>query len=366
MTNNTPRDPSNDVHIWLRKSDMDKQTVLTRPIFYMVEPTYYDPRSEVREEVNGYVENKFCKLSDSRKFSPSAAQQQHEALQEMIVDLNCSVILGQGRAGQLDGPFTRDAGFAFMEVRKLGADNTIEHVRLKTLTANFFHVKRQEQKETVDFMSAISFLSKRINEDFEGNPIGVDLHQFYPDKHVGEFGDFMYVPSKDILIAGYKPQWATEPEDGRTDIEFHEIASKFFGFENRIVPIEVSNGYFHADTSSKWLPNGKVIAYVGGMSQASFNALSKAAGADNVIRTSKMDAESYACNLLVVDEENIILPAEVSTELVKKIEKTGIKVHSTPLSQFTKFSGGGTNCLTNRLNNIRNKGVDFELPSLES
>lgn len=345
---------------------MDKQSVLMRPIFYMIAPTYYDPRSEVREEVNGYIENKFCKTSDSRRFSHSAALDQHQALREMIVDLNSSVILGRGRAGQLDGPFTRDAGFAFMEVKKADAEGKIEHVRLKTLAANFFHVKRQEQKETDDFMSALSFLSKRINEDFEGATIGVDMHQLYPDTHVGEFGDFMYVPSKDILIAGYKPEWATEPEYGRTDKGFHSIASQFFGFENRIVPIEVTNGYFHADTSSKWLPNGKVVAYKGGMSETSFNALSRAAGADNIILTSKMDAESYACNLLVIDEENIIMPAEVSAKLIKDIEKSGIKVHSTPLSQFTKFSGGGTNCLTNRLNNIRNHNTDFELPNLES
>lgn len=367
MTNNIPRDPSRDQHIWLHKSDMDKQTIITRPIFYMVEPTYYDPRPDVRMDHNGYVENVFCKTSNPATFSLSVALDQAAKARELLVDLDASVILGKGRAGQLDGPFTRDAGLAFMEVTKEN-NGLIEHVKMRTITANYCHHKRHEQKETEDFMAAISFMYHRLNEDFNGSRITIGMEQAHLAKGdpCGEFGDFMYVPSKDILVAGYRPEWATDPEDGRTDRAFHDIVSKKFAFEGRVLPIEVANGYFHADTSTKWLPNGKVVAFEGGMTPQSFKNLQKAAGVDNIILTSKMDAECYACNLLVVDENNIIMAAEVSSKLVREIERTGIKVHTTPLSQFTKLSGGGLNCLTNRLNNVRNRDADYELPSFEA
>ena len=356
MTNNTPRDSKSDNHItWLYKSGKTKQDIITDPIFYMVDASHYDPREETRMEHNGYAENIFCQTADSNKFNPAAAMEETEKLRELLVSLDTSVILGPGRAGQLDGVFTRDAGMSFMTVTREN-NGQIQHIDMKTLTANFHHHKRHEQGETHGYMEAISFLYHHLNEDFDGPDIGINMHQIHFDKNdpTVEFGDFMYVPSQDILIAGHKPAWATEPHDGRTDIAFHDIAAKRFGLQGRILPIEVDNGFFHADTSMKWLPNGKVIAYENGMSRQSFNRVVKAAGGtDNIIQISKMDAMAYAANSLVVNDQDIIMPSEVSKKLVREIEKSGIKVHTTPLSQFTEQSGGGSNCLTNRLNNFR-------------
>lgn len=366
MTNNMPRDPESDSHIkWLYKQGKDKQDIIRSPIFYMVEATYYDPREETRLEHNGYVENAFCESADSSRFSTQASLEQTEALRDLMISLDCSIILGPGRAGQFDGVFTRDAGFTMMDVTQDDQGN-IQHAKLRTLSANFHHIKREDQREVDDYMAAVSFLYHHLNEDFAGNNIGISMHQSHLDRNdpVGEFGDFMYVPSKDIFVAGYRPEHAKAPEDGRTDKVFHDIVARAFNVQGRILPIEVSNGFFHADTSVKWLPNGFAIAHENGMSPQSFNHLKKAVGgSDNLILTSKADACAYAPNTLVVDEHNIIMPEEVSTKLIKTIEKTGIKVHTTPLSQFTEQSGGGANCLTNKINNFRVPNDDFHLPA---
>lgn len=367
MTNNIPRDPSNDVHIWLHKADIDKQYVLKNPILYMIEPTYYDPRFETRIQKNGYAENVMCINSANKQFSHARSIEQAQQARELLLTFNVSIILGHGREGQLDGVFTRDAGLSFVDVIKEN-NGQIEHVKLDTLTANFCHHKRHEQKETEDYMSAISFMYNRLNEDFKGAHISIRRQENHLAKGdpVGEFGDFMYVPSKDILVAGHRPAWATAPKDGRTDRAFHDFVAQILGLEGRVLPIEVANGYYHADTSSKHLPNNKVVAFEGGMSAESFTKLRKIAGDNNIIKISAEDAAHFGCNLLVMDNENIITAAEVSNKLVRTIEKTGIKVHKTPLSQFTQFSGGGINCMTNPLNNMRNTEADYDLPSLES
>lgn len=391
MTNNIPRDPSNDKHIWLRNAGLDNQEILNRPIYYMVAPTYYDPRAETRLEKNGYVENIFCEKANGAEFSHSQAMDQHESLRELIVDLGGSVILGNGREGQFDGVFTRDAGFSAMDIKERDDSGRIEHVQMTVMAANFFHHKRMEQGETQDFMAAISFFYNRINEDFGNSPrIGFCMVHHHPNEYVGEFGDFMYLPQKNIFIAGHKPAGATDPKEGRTDKKFHDIVAKNFGMQGRILSIEVANGFFHADTSSEHFPNGSILAYEHGMNKVSFgHLLQLAGGTENMILAPKEDADRYACNplqiwtledirqkathqtegydQLQVNTESTIMPAEVSKMLTRSVERTSkIKVHTTPLSQFTEHSGGGPNCLTNRINNFMNRDAEYTLPTFES
>lgn len=389
MTNNIPRDPSNDRHIWLRKADLDRQTILLNPIYYMVDPRLgYDPRAETRMKENGYVENVFCKSANGAEFSLSEACDQHAALREKIIDLGGSIILGHGRAGQFDGVFTRDAGFCAMDIKKMSDARHIEVVKMTTMTANFFHYKRMEQGETDDFMAAISFFYNHMQEDFKNCPsISFQMEQLYPNEYVGEFGDFMYVPQKNIFIAGHKPAGATDPKEGRTDKKFHDIVAEKFGMRGRILPIEVANGFYHADTSSEHLPNGSVLTFEHGMNKVSFGHLVQLAdGKENMLLTSEEDANHYACNPLqlwkteVINQgkagspyslnitvEDTIMPAEVSKKLVRETERISkTKVHTVPMSQFVKHSGGGPNCLTNRINNFMNRDVDYTLPTFES
>jgi N-dimethylarginine dimethylaminohydrolase len=100
--------------------------------------------------------------------------------------------------------------------------------------------------------------------------------------------------------------------------------------------------WYHLDTAFCPLPDGQAIAYEKAFSPKSVSALNGAFG-ENLICISGQDARNFACNAVSIGRSVILHKA--STELKFALERRGLAVIETDVSEFLK-AGGACKCLT--------------------
>ncbi len=342
------RDPSKDVQSLILGNGVENgEDLILKPVFLMCDPAHYDPRKKTRIEVNGYAENDMCESSADETFDPGLAKQQHANLRQAILSLGGSIVLNPGQAGMLDNVFKADPSLT-IATPSYTDDGAISKVTLKTIGSKFYHHARNP--EVTQQMGDIQFFRNKMIEDFN---IGVSTVETYVDLHGEGTGDNVYDPARDIFWCGFKPKGgAHDPSAGRSDPDFHKLLQARLNMDNRTVPIEVQKPFFHIDTTLAPLPSGHVLVYPGGVTQEGFQTIEAIAGKENLICVDEQDAKNYACNLIVMDDKNLIMPV-ISAPLKKRIEDIGFSVTEVDLSQYVALSGGGPHCLTNRINQMR-------------
>ena len=352
------RDPSKDVQTLTVGSDIKSaEDLILRPAFLMCEPTYYDPRKETRSQVNGYVENEMCETSNHDDFDPDLAHDQHAQLREAILDLGGSIILSPGSKGILDNVFKADPSLTIANPQ-FSDDGKLESVYLKTIASNFYHHARNP--EVTSQMGDIMFFRNMMMEQFG---IGVSSFEYHAELHGEGTGDNVYDAYRDIFWCGYKPKSEDfDPSSGRSDPSFHKVLEDKLGMQGRTQALEVNGKFFHIDTCLAPLPNGEILCFQDGMTDDAFTDLKSRAGEGNLICVSKDDADKYACNIILMDDHNIIMP-RTSKELTLSIEDRGYNVTQVDLSQFIELGGGGAHCLVNRVNQMR-RSSEHEAPEL--
>ncbi len=345
------RDPSKDKQTLLTGSGVKSANdLLLRPVFLMCAPTFYDPRENVRD----YAENSFCSSSNDSDFSPDEAIKQHAELRAAILDLGGSIVLNPGKEGLFDQVFTADPSITFMTVTK-EPDGKISAVGLKVLSSNFYHHARAP--EIAEQMGDIIYFRNTLMEEYG---ISTSFAQLSPELHGEGTGDNVYDAYRDMFWCGYKgKQDDFLPANGRSDPDFYKFIDQSLSMDGNVQPLEVDNGFFHIDTSLAPLQNGHIICHKSGMTKDAFEKLTKVSGKDNLIIVSEEDALKYASNLILLGDNNIIMP-KTSPKLLSEIEGRGYNVVQIDLSQFVNLSGGGAHCLTNRVNQIRTQ-QDLEM-----
>ncbi|MCB1651139.1 MAG: hypothetical protein KDI46_03715 [Alphaproteobacteria bacterium] len=354
MTTLIARDPSADIHEWYEGEGFSgPNDLILKPIFLMCAPDSYDPRSEVHEEVNGYVENGMVHGSDSVEFVPQKAQEQFVMLRDKLQSLGASIVLRPSTAGLLDEVFKADPSLNLVKPQ-FDDQNNLQKMCFRVLSSNFCHHARQP--EVSNQQSDFVFVKNLAHERYG---VAADLHMIFQDECFGEgTGDNIYDPARNVFWCGYNHKHGEpDPTRGRSDLEFHEVIEQRMNFADRCHPLHVADGFFHLDTTFGVLPRGEVICYPGGMTENSLALMRQKAFADYglnekdyLIEIDRADADKFACNFVAVNDTDIVTSA-ISDELKEKIEGKGYKVHRVDLSQF-HMAGGGAHCMVNRINQV--------------
>jgi N-dimethylarginine dimethylaminohydrolase len=112
----------------------------------------------------------------------------------------------------------------------------------------------------------------------------------------------------------------------------------------------VDERFYHLDTCFCPLNGGYLLYYPGAFDDHARSVIARRVPANRRIAISEKDAVKFACNAVNIDDSIIL--NHISDELRRKLEKIGFLVIETDLSEFLK-AGGGTKCLTLRLNEPR-------------
>jgi N-dimethylarginine dimethylaminohydrolase len=322
--------------------------VLT-PVFSKVGAEYFDPTEEVHQSVYNYVENDMVASSRNDKpFNHALALEQDQGLQELLISLGAHAIKGDGKKGLLDQIYTADPSFSMLSREDDG------QFHLKTLWSRFYHDKRQP--EVLEQQKALTASFTNACDDLIISQM--QARRFF------EGGDHLYDMARDIIWGGYKPKNGKfEPNEGRSEPGAVEELATFMGLSpSGAVGLEVVRPFYHLDTSCAFLPRGEVVCCPGGMTKDSFERLIDNAftrfglNADSdLILMSKTEAEfGFACNLIVVNENTIIVP-ESCLSLATNLRERDYDVHTVDMSEILR-AGGGPHCMVNRVNQLRVPG----------
>lgn len=315
----------------------------------MVGAEYFDPTEEAHQNVYSYVENDMVASGRNDKaFNHALALEQGQALQELLISLRAHVIMGNGKQGLLDQIYTADPSFSMVSREDDG------QFHLKTLWSRFYHDKRQPEVTEQQKILTASFT----------NACGDLIISQRQARHYFEGGDHLYDMARDIIWGGYKPKNGKfEPNEGRSEPGAVEELATFMGLHApSAVGLEVLRPFYHLDTSCAFLPRGEVVCCTDGMTKDSYERLKEQAftrfdlNADlDLILMSKTEAEfGFACNLIIVDENTIIVP-ESCQSLATNLRERDYDVYTVDLSEILR-AGGGAHCIINRLNQLRVPG----------
>lgn len=157
--------------------------------------------------------------------------------------------------------------------------------------------------------------------------------QLLPDKHFFEgAGDALFCG--DTLFAGYRM---------RSDAASLQLVGELVGA--RVLPLElVDPHYYHLDTCFCPLAPGVAAYFPGAFDEYGLKTL--AAHVETLIEVQQPEAESFACNAVVVG--TTVTTNTGCPQFHDALRQHGFRPQSTPLDEFVK-AGGSAKCLTLRL-----------------
>ncbi|MCE7887161.1 MAG: hypothetical protein DYH13_06630 [Alphaproteobacteria bacterium PRO2] len=315
---------------------------------------YFDPREEVHQKVYNYVENDMVASGRNDKpYDRALALKQAQDLHDCLVSLGAHVIRSDGTEGLIDQIYTADPSFSMLSREDDG------QFHLKTLWSRFYHGKRQP--EVPEQQRALTAAFTNICDEIVISQR--QAHRYF------EGGDHLYDMARDIIWGGYKPKNGTfEPNEGRSEPGALAELATYMGMnvpgaENPgAAGVEVVKPFYHLDTSCSFLPRGEVVFCPDGITQDScktlvYNAFTRYGlnWESDLILVSRDEAENgFACNLIIVDENTIVLP-ESSRSLAENLRERDYNVHTVDLSEILR-AGGGPHCMVNRVNQVRVPG----------
>ena len=140
-------------------------------------------------------------------------------------------------------------------------------------------------------------------------------------------------PGAPLIVAGYGV---------RSDLEAHRALAAALGAQ--VVSLRlVDRRFYHLDTCFLPLPNGACAYYPAAFDERSRRLLAALASVEQRIEVAAEDAETFACNAVVL--EDTIIANAASSALRARLAHCGYNVVTTPLTEFMK-AGGAAKCLT--------------------
>lgn len=320
------------------KEALRRQFILAKP------GLHYDPRMDTHIKKHGATASAFM---TSNEYDRALAERQHEHYHETLNRLGIlTTIIETDSIDSSDKNFhdlvyMADQHCSIYTIEQ--GDNGKITLRYYLMLSNFANVSRQAE---------VDIQAQYLQQNFD------DLVQKYPKLDLqlveqafdtkSEGGDYRYSAFHGIMMIGNRADGAIDPKGGRTDIRAHNQFHKLTNIP--ILSLEVCEPYFHLDTILAPLWKGHMIIYPAGMTRDSYERLCFDAyikhGLDPkeyLIEVSQEDAENFACNAVVVDRDNILIP-KVSDNLVAQIQSKSYTPHMVDVSEFIK-GAGALNCM---------------------
>lgn len=310
----------------------------------MCRPDYYG----ISDPKDGHFSNAlhaqaFAQYSRNPEEWREDAQAQHQGLSDLFNYCGAKVTLVKPFPEALDQVFMADSFFSMRVM-----DRDTKKLQTRVLVSNFSNATRAIEKDLI-----LAELEKLK----EADPTMIIKECPY---RIEGTGDNVYDRFRDVIWSGFTLHG--DPNDsshGRSTLEAHEFLSDFMDTE--VIAHETASPFFHRDTSLLPLPRGEMLLFPGGYKDFDQDDFNKRAfenfGLDpkeKLITVSQEDAEAYACNGRVINN-NVIMPEGVSTKLQDDLQERGYKVHITNLDAFL-ISMGGPHCLANDISKTKVPG----------
>ncbi len=308
-------------------------------ILLMSPPDFYRIREPGKNghpnlfSIKGYEEY----ISDKPAFRAKAVTQWNK-LKDIFIEAGAEVILMPAREENPPLTFTADPFISLTDGDKV-----------TTIISKFSNTRRLDEPKIAERFFRESFPERELVKS---------------ELFIEGTGDNVYDPFRDIFWSGYDPHGATtdNASTGRSDINAHKMLNDVTGVE--VVSLAVKSPFFHIDTALCPLPNGHMLFCKNGLQDDAIeNFMShaftkhKLDPQEFLIEVNNEDALAFGCNARTITNskgEQTIVMAKISEELKRTIASKGYKVITTDLSVFIA-NGGAAHCLSNNLNEIRNK-----------
>lgn len=329
---------TNIMQIETIKEALRRQFILAKP------GDHYDPRMDTHIEKYGATASAFMTSND---YDAALAEAQHANY--------CRLLDQHGISTTIIDP----------DVLNISHENLHDLVYMADQHCSIYTINKDDNDEIIItyhlMLSNFANLSRQAEVDIQAHYLQQNYDQTkarYPNlnfqkveqafDYKSEGGDYRYSAFHGVMMIGNRADGAVDPKGGRTDIRAHK---QFHALTNiPILSLEVVEPYFHLDTVLAPLWKGHMIIYPDGMSADSYRRLRHEAFEkydldpnQYCIEVSQEDAENFACNAVVIDADNILIP-QVSDDLIQRITAKGYKVHVVDVSEFIK-GAGALNCM---------------------
>lgn len=217
-----------------------------------------------------------------------------------------------------------------------------------TILSKFTNVQRQP--EVMVHKKAIEDIAKKYN---------LKNHRFVEAPFNTEgTGDNVYDPFRNVFWSGYTDNTdSSHAAEGRSDLRAHKVLAA--ESKTQVNSLKTANGQFHIDTSLAPLPRGQVVLYPAGIDSCytknKMELFNKMAFGDygmdpkkNLLLVNEQDAEKFACNLVDLGENRLLVSAAASKEFreaLKRLEYDLVEV-ATP---YLDMLGGGAHCCMQKI-----------------
>lgn len=320
------------------KNALRRQFILAKP------GQHYDPRMDTHIAKHGATASSFM---TSNEYDPALAEAQHANYRSILNQHGITTTIID--TDSLDLPSESLHDLVYMadqhsSIYKIvqGDDGEIS-LTYYLMLSNFANLSRQAE---VDIQA--HYLQQNFNAAKAQYPqLNFNMVEQAFD-YKSEGGDYRYSAFHGVMMIGNRGDNVVDPKGGRTDIrahkQFHELT------QIPILSLEVSEPYFHLDTVLAPLWNGHMIIYPGGMTADSYDRLRYEGftqyglnADDYFIEVTGEDAQNFACNAVVTDTQNVLIP-KVSDDLLSRISAKGYRPHVVDVSEFIK-GAGALNCM---------------------
>jgi len=267
------------------------QEVPMSPQILMCPPEYYG----IEYEINPW-------MSRSRPADRALAMQQWRGLHDLLVACGVEIPLVEPVAGLPDLVFTANAGMIYER---------------KAVLSRFRHPERQREEEVFRRWFAEH---------------GYEVVEPPPGMSFEGAGDALFCGG--TLFAGYRM---------RSDALEHQQIAAQLGCH--VIPVElVDPYYYHLDTCFCPLAPGVAAWYPKAFDDYGRKAIARLI--DELIEVESVEAESFACNAVVVGKT--VVTNTGCPQFHAALRARGFEPIATPLGEFVK-AGGSAKCLTLRL-----------------
>jgi N-dimethylarginine dimethylaminohydrolase len=285
---------------------MNTQPVSNQPHILMCPPTFYG----IEYEINPW-------MSRARQVDQELAKGQWETLRQILTDCGARISLQTPITGLPDMVFTANAGLIH--------GHTV-------VLSRFKHPQRQvEHAHNTRWFQEHQFT----------------LRDLATEMHFEGAGDALFCG--DTLYAGYR---------SRSDMRSHQQVAEIIG--QGVLAMElVDPYYYHLDTCFCPLRPGIAAYFPDAFDQYGRQVLES--GVETLIEVSQDEAQSFACNAVVVGKS--VITNTGCPGFHQALADHGFDPIATPLSEFVK-AGGSAKCLTLRLDGEEaadwktNRGLD--------
>ncbi|NEP58037.1 MAG: TIGR00300 family protein [Symploca sp. SIO2G7] len=144
----------------------------------------------------------------------------------------------------------------------------------------------------------------------------------------------------------------------RSELDSHPYLAKWLDIE--VVSLRLMDErFYHLDTCFCPLTGGYLLYYPPAFDSYSNRLIEMRVPPEKRIAIEETDAVNFACNTVNIDQ--IVIMNKASDNLKQRLEKVGMEVIETPLTEFMK-AGGAAKCLTLRVTEPVRTEVHANLP----